>query len=157
MIDADGYRLNVGIILINQAGQLFWGKRAGMEDAWQFPQGGIQENETPETAMYRELTEELGLLAEHVEIIAESPDWMTYHLPKKFRRYDTEPLCIGQKQKWFLLRLTAEDSCIKLDTATKPEFDQWAWVDKKYPAQHVILFKRDVYQRILKIFEKYLD
>ncbi len=105
MIDEDGFRPNVGIILANAQGQVLWARRVG-QDAWQFPQGGIAENETPEQALFRELHEEIGLKQEHVRIVSCTQGWLRYRLPKRFLRYRSKPLCIGQKQKWFLLMLT---------------------------------------------------
>lgn len=156
LIDQEGFRLNVGIVLVNRNNKLFWAKRMGMKNAWQFPQGGMNSQETPIQAMYRELTEELGLHAEDVELLAESADWTFYRLPKKFIRRDSKPLCIGQKQKWFLLRLISGDHHVKLKHSEKPEFDAWRWVDYWYPVDHVIAFKREVYQDVLQEFEKYL-
>ena len=101
MIDTEGYRPNVGIILTNQQGQLLWAKRVN-QDAWQFPQGGIQRDETPIAAMYRELEEEVGLLPEHVTVVACTRGWLSYRLPKRMIRHNSLPICIGQKQKWFL-------------------------------------------------------
>jgi putative (di)nucleoside polyphosphate hydrolase len=155
LIDSEGFRLNVGIIVMNDHKKLLWARRIGTKNAWQFPQGGIQENESPEAAMYRELKEELGLLPEDVEIIKESEDWLGYRLPKAFRRYHSKPLCIGQKQKWFLLRLLSPENKIKLDSAPTPEFEEWHWVDYWYPARHVIQFKQAVYRAVLKEFEHY--
>ncbi len=153
MIDEEGYRLNVGIVLANQHGQLLWGRRIGTKNAWQFPQGGMALEETPQQAMYRELTEELGLDAKDVTLIAETKDWLFYSLPERYRRYDSLPLCIGQKQKWFLLRLESDDSKIRLDLSTNPEFDSWCWVDYWYPINQVIEFKQAVYQQVLSEFE----
>ena len=100
MIDSQGYRANVGIVLHNDAGQLFWCKRAG-QDAWQFPQGGITQNESPEDALYRELKEETGLSREDVEVVASSKQWLKYRLPPHLIRRKCFPKCIGQKQRWF--------------------------------------------------------
>ncbi len=152
MIDAHGFRLNVGIILANDQGRVFWGKRAGWEDAWQFPQGGVQDNETLEETMYRELGEELGLLNKDVKIIGMTQGWLSYYLPKHLRRYRSKPLCIGQRQKWFLLQLTSADEAIRLDACDSPEFDSWRWVDYWYPLQHVVAFKREVYRKALQEF-----
>lgn len=152
VIDSEGFRLNVGIIVCNDEGQLLWCRRFGKHDAWQFPQGGMNPEETPKDAMYRELKEELGLSSGDVECLAESHDWLSYILPKAFRRYRSKPLCIGQKQKWFLLRLTAEESSVSLDQSDEQEFDQWCWVDYWRPVSEVIEFKRDVYQKALKEF-----
>ena len=98
MIDSEGFRPNVGIILANDAGQVLWAKRIG-HNAWQFPQGGIQHGETPEQALYRELREEVGLLPEHVQIIAQTKGWLRYRLPHRYIRTDSDPVCIGQDRK----------------------------------------------------------
>ena len=104
MIDKDGFRANVGIILCNEHNQVLWAQRA-RHDSWQFPQGGIKSHETPEEAVYRELMEEVGLQEQHVEIIGKTNGWLRYRLPKRYLRYGNKPLCIGQKQRWFLLQL----------------------------------------------------
>lgn len=156
MIDAKGYRLNVGIILVNNQGRLFWGKRVGKQDAWQFPQGGIQAQESPLQAMYRELHEELGLFAKDVSILAVSKKWLSYRLPKPLVRHDSKPICIGQRQKWFLLELIGEDSAIRFDLGEVPEFDNWHWVEYWHPLQQVIAFKRNVYRQALTEFEPIL-
>lgn len=148
MIDADGYRPNVGIILSNPQGQLFWARRIG-QDAWQFPQGGIKPHETPEQALFRELWEEIGLTSEHVQVLGSTRGWLRYKLPKWLMRRNEQPLCIGQKQIWYLLQLAGSENNVKLDHAEKPEFDGWRWVDYWYPLQQVVSFKRDVYERAL--------
>lgn len=155
LIDKDGYRLNVGIILCNHDQQVLWARRVG-QDAWQFPQGGIKPSETPEDALYRELKEEVGLEQNHVKIIATTSNWLRYRLPRRLVRYGSKPLCIGQKQMWFMLRLTGEDSDIKLDLGDKPEFDHWCWVDYWHPLQEVVEFKRNVYQTALKELEPFV-
>lgn len=152
MIDENGLRANVGIIIINDENQVLWAKRTHLDNAWQFPQGGINEGETPEQAMYRELDEELGLTPEKVEILDESQQWYTYYLPKRFRRYNETPMCIGQRQKWFLLRFTGSDRDVALDKHTKPEFNEWCWKPYWYPIRHVITFKQDVYRKALREF-----
>ncbi|KAA8733836.1 RNA pyrophosphohydrolase [Acinetobacter qingfengensis] len=148
MIDSEGFRPNVGIILANDAGQVLWAKRIG-HNAWQFPQGGIQYGETPEQALYRELYEEVGLLPEHVDIIAQTRGWLRYRLPYRYIRTDSNPVCIGQKQKWFLLRLVGSQNNICLNTTEPAEFDEWQWVSYWYPLGQVVNFKRDVYRRAL--------
>lgn len=153
MIDEAGYRYGVGIILINDVGQVLLAKRIGYKDAWQFPQGGIDGNETPEQAMYRELEEELGLTKDSVCLLQVTDDWLAYDLPENYRRYYRTPLCVGQKQKWFLLHLQEEDHVIALDQTLKPEFDQWCWADYGQPMKYVVFFKADVYRSVLKIFE----
>ena len=149
MIDCDGYRPNVGIILSNRERRLFWGKRIGQQ-AWQFPQGGIRRNETPLEAMYRELTEETGLQAEHVEVIGNTQDWLRYRLPRHLIRRRSNPVCIGQKQIWFMLRLVGDEDCVRLDAVSTPEFDSWRWVEYWRPMREVVFFKRHVYRRALR-------
>ena len=155
-IDAQGLRLNVGIIIVNHENKVFWAKRIKGRNAWQFPQGGINQNETPRQAMYRELYEELGLLEKDVEFVSVTKKWMTYLLPKRFQRQHSVPLCVGQKQKWFLLRLVSPDETISLDVTDKPEFSEWHWVDYWHAPEHVISFKKNVYRRALQVFEPIL-
>jgi len=150
VIDSEGFRANVGIVLANDRGQVMWARRVGGRDAWQFPQGGISRGESPEEALYRELHEEVGLLPESVEILACTRGWLRYRLPKAYIRKGQNPVCIGQKQKWFLLRMLAEDAEVKLDCNAKPEFDHWEWVSYWYPLNQVIAFKREVYRQAMK-------
>ena len=156
MIDAEGYRANVAIVIANNKKQVLWAKRIG-QDAWQFPQGGIAAEESPEEALYRELEEETGLHKEHVRLIARTEDWLKYDLPKKYIRNDRKRTCIGQKQIWFLLQLTASENNIKLDQSHPAEFDDWCWTQYWSPAEQVINFKRDVYRAALKQLEPHLD
>ncbi len=150
MIDSDGFRPNVGIMLANDQGQLLWARRVGGHDAWQFPQGGISAGETPEQALYRELHEEVGLSQDAVEVLGSTKGWLRYRLPRRFIREGQKPLCIGQKQKWFLLRLLEADAAVQLDLNDKPEFDHWQWVSYWYPLDQVISFKREVYRKAMK-------
>lgn len=149
MIDSEGFRANIGIMLANGRGELLWARRIG-QDAWQFPQGGINEGESPRQALFRELKEEIGLSERDVEVLACTRGWLRYRLPQRLLRRDSQPLCIGQKQKWFLLRMLAEDQRVSFDNDYKPEFDGWRWVSYWYPLGQVINFKRDVYRRALK-------
>lgn len=152
MIDADGYRPNVGIIICNKNGQVLWAKRFG-QHSWQFPQGGIKEGETPEKAMYRELYEEVGLQPDDVKIVASTRHWLRYKLPKRLVRWDSPaPVCIGQKQRWFLLQLITKENKIEFESSAAPEFDDWRWVSYWYPVRQVVSFKRDVYRRALSEF-----
>lgn len=148
VIDPDGYRPNVGIVLMQQDGRVFWARRVH-RDGWQFPQGGMNSDETPLEAMYRELREETGLLAEHVEVLGATPGWLRYRLPPRAVRRTDRLVCIGQKQVWFLLKMKGQESDLCLDLTDKPEFDQWRWVDFWYPVEHVVVFKRGVYARAL--------
>ena len=149
MIDKEGFRANVGIVLSDGRGRILWAKRIG-QNAWQFPQGGINPGESPEQALYRELYEEIGLQQQDVRILAQTRGWLRYRLPKRYIRRHSQPLCIGQKQKWFLLELTGSESKICFECGDKPEFDSWSWVNYWYPIEKIVEFKRDVYRKALK-------
>ncbi|KAE9538364.1 RNA pyrophosphohydrolase [Ursidibacter maritimus] len=156
MIDFDGYRPNVGIVICNKQGQVLWAKRFG-QNSWQFPQGGINEGENIETAMYRELYEEVGLSRKDVRVLWASKYWLKYKLPKRLVRMENaQPVCIGQKQRWFLLQLVSDESLINLKTSKTPEFDGWRWVSFWYPVRQVVSFKRDVYRKVMKEFAQIL-
>lgn len=155
MIDSNGFRLNVGIILVGPENRLFLARRAG-QDAWQFPQGGIQKNETLKQALYRELYEEIGLSPEDVRLLGCSSRWLKYRLPARFIRHDTHPVCIGQKQKWFMLRLIADETSVHLNRTSTPEFDEWRWVNYWDPLKCVIAFKKAVYRSALQEFASLL-
>lgn len=149
MIDEDGFRFNVGIIVTDGSGQVLWAKRR-KQNAWQFPQGGLKIDENPEEALYRELYEELGLEEGDVEIMGCTRSWLHYRLPEHLLRHHIQPLCIGQKQKWFMLRLTGNEEKVRLNITDSPEFDRWRWVHYWYPIRQVIAFKRHVYRRALE-------
>lgn len=153
MIDRDGYRPNIGIILTNSEGQVFWARRCG-RDGWQFPQGGIKYRETVEEALFRELHEEVGLLPAHVEVMGRTRNWLRYDIPQEFRRTPKPNtgrgrVFRGQKQIWFLLRLLTSESEVCLDATTTPEFDAWRWVDYWSPLDNIVEFKRQVYRLAL--------
>lgn len=148
MIDSDGYRPNVGIIVANPKGQVLWARRVG-QDAWQFPQGGINEGESMETALYRELKEEIGLGEDQVEIINSTRGWLRYKLPKRYLRQNNTSF-VGQKQKWYLLKMLTDDKNVRFDQSETPEFDHWSWVSYWYPLGQVVPFKKDVYRRAMK-------
>lgn len=152
VIDEAGYRSNVGIIIMNQQRRLFWARRVGRSNAWQFPQGGVAEGETPEQTLYRELYEEVGLRPEDVKVLASTQEWLHYDLPPYLIRHHMTPLCIGQKQKWFLLEMVGSESNICFDCSPIPEFDHWRWVTYWYPLCKVIDFKKEVYQKALREF-----
>jgi len=155
MLDRDGYRPNVGIIIVNQRNEVFWGKRV-REHSWQFPQGGIKYGETPEQAMYRELHEETGLKAEHVRILGRTRDWLRYDVPREWIKRDFRGNYRGQKQIWFLLRLVGRDCDVRLRCSEHPEFDAWRWHDYWVPLDSVIEFKREVYSLALNELSRLL-
>jgi putative (di)nucleoside polyphosphate hydrolase len=156
MLDREGFRPNVGIILLNQQNEVWWGKRV-REHSWQFPQGGIKHGETPEQAMYRELEEEVGLRAEHVKIIGRTRDWLRYEVPDHFIKREVRGHYRGQKQIWFLLRMVGRDCDVNLRISEHPEFDAWRWHDYWVPMDMVIEFKRDVYTRALQELSRFLN
>ena len=148
MIDGDGYRPNVGIIIANNKGQVLWARRVG-QDAWQFPQGGINTKESIEDALFRELKEETGLDPKNVEIIGSTRGWLRYKLPKRMLRQNTSSF-VGQKQRWYLLKMLAEDDAVSFVHSDTPEFDHWRWVSYWYPLGQVVSFKQEVYRKAMK-------
>jgi putative (di)nucleoside polyphosphate hydrolase len=152
VIDPDGYRPNVGIVLIRQDGKLFWARRVS-RDGWQFPQGGMNSDETPLEAMYRELEEEVGLQGSDVRLLGSTRGWLKYRLPRRCIRHHERPTCVGQKQVWFLLELVSGEHRIRFDATDTPEFSEFSWVDYWYPLQGVVSFKRDVYASALGAFQ----
>lgn len=157
MLDREGYRPNVGIILLNTNNEVWWGKRI-REQSWQFPQGGIKHGETPEQAMYRELREETGLKREHVEIIGRTQNWLRYDVPPHFIRREIRGHYRGQKQIWFLLRMLGRDTDVDLNGVSEtPEFDAWRWHQYWVPLDAVIEFKRNVYMKALQELSRFLE
>jgi putative (di)nucleoside polyphosphate hydrolase len=159
MIDEHGYRPNVGIVLCNAARQVFWARRCH-SNGWQFPQGGVHENESPEAAMFRELHEEIGLAPSHVEVIGRTRDWLRYDIPDEYRRRGGNGSgrveFRGQKQLWFLLRLVGRDEDVRLDLGRKPEFEDWRWIEYWRALDEIVPFKRDVYRLALTELEPLL-
>ncbi len=155
MIDQDGYRPNVGVILSNAEGRVLWAQRRGRE-GWQFPQGGIRQHETPEQALFRELYEEVGLMREDVTVLGRTGAWLYYDVPRRFSGSGRTRSFRGQKQLWFLLRLTSGDEQVRLDCSDRPEFEAWRWVDYWTPVEEIVAFKRDVYMRALSELEPLL-
>ena len=150
MLDSKGYRLNVGIVIADGKGNVLWAKRK-RQGGWQFPQGGIHDGESPLDAMYRELNEEVGLNPGDVELWGQTRNWWRYRLPEKMVRTSSSgQTCIGQKQRWFLLHLTSDDSLVKLDAHSDPEFEEWRWVSYWYPVLQIVDFKRWVYRHMLR-------
>ena len=156
MIDRDGYRPNVGIILCNAKNEVFWGKRI-REHSWQFPQGGIDKGESPEQAMYRELYEEVGLQSQHVRILGRTKNWLRYEVPTHWIKREWRSSYKGQKQIWYLLRLTGRDCDVSLRASGHPEFDAWRWSDYWVPLDSVIEFKREVYRLALNELANYIE
>ena len=156
MLDREGFRPNVGIVLVNSRNEVFWGKRI-REHSWQFPQGGIKRGETPEEAMFRELHEEVGLFPEHVRILGRTKGWLRYEVPTHWVKREWRGSYKGQKQIWFLLRLVGRDSDVCLRATNKPEFDAWRWNDYWIPLDAVIEFKRTVYEQALNELVRFVD
>ncbi len=148
-IDPQGFRANVGIVLMRDGGELFLGGRRDGR-GWQFPQGGVRRDEHPDEALYRELHEEVGLARDDVELLASTRQWLRYRLPSQFVRRRSGPLCIGQKQRWYLLRMVADESRLNFAATANPEFDSGRWVDYWSPVREVVYFKRAVYARALQ-------
>ncbi|CAL1329290.1 RNA pyrophosphohydrolase [Candidatus Providencia siddallii] len=151
MIDNNGFRKNVGIIICNRYEQVLWARRYG-KYSWQFPQGGVDYGESSKQTMYRELYEEIGLLHNNVKLLAFNNHWLCYKLPKHLIRWNKKPICIGQKQKWFLLEFKCNESDINMQNNKSPEFDSWKWVSYWYPIRYIVSFKREVYRLIMKKF-----
>ena len=151
MVDKDGFRANVAMVISDGRGKLFWAKRLGQQ-AWQFPQGGVDPRESAEQALYRELYEEVGLESSDVKIIQRTKKWLRYHIPPQMQRKNSKPLCIGQKQKWFFLQLTGDSAKVRFDATGTPEFDSWEWVNYWYLIESVVSFKRTVYRNALLEF-----
>lgn len=155
MLDREGFRPNVGIIMLNANNEVWWGKRV-REHSWQFPQGGIKYGESPEQAMFRELEEETGLLPEHVKVIGRTRDWLRYEVPDHFIKREIRGHYRGQKQIWFLLRMVGRDCDVNLRASSHPEFDAWRWHDYWVPLDTVIEFKRGVYQMALQELSRFI-
>jgi putative (di)nucleoside polyphosphate hydrolase len=156
MLDREGFRPNVGIIMLNANNEVWWGKRV-REHSWQFPQGGIKYGESPEQAMFRELEEETGLLPQHVKVIGRTRDWLRYEVPDHFIKREIRGHYRGQKQIWFLLRMVGRDCDVNLRASTHPEFDAWRWHDYWVPLDTVIEFKRGVYQLALQELSRFIN
>jgi putative (di)nucleoside polyphosphate hydrolase len=150
VIDSEGFRANVAIVILNAEGKVFWGKRC-RQGSWQFPQGGVNKGESFLSAMYRELYEEVGLYPQDVEVIAATDNWFRYKLPGRYLGQKNIN-CIGQKQKWFLLKLVVPQSTINLGATILPEFDTFTWIHHWAAAREVIAFKKQVYEKALKFF-----
>lgn len=148
------YRPGVGMMMLNSERKVFVAKRIDtVSEAWQMPQGGLDDGENPRTAALRELEEEIG--TRNVEIITESQDWLHYDLPEDLIPKLWGGKYRGQRQKWFLMHFTGSDTDIHIDTA-HPEFSQWKWIDPPELPDIIVPFKRDLYQQILKRFADFI-
>ena len=153
------YRLNVGAVLFNQAGQVLVARRADLPNAegqaggWQLPQGGIDDGEDPSGAVLRELEEEIGTAK--AEIIGEHPDWLTYDLPPHLVGVALRGRYRGQRQRWFALRFTGVDADIRLDLDPHPEFDAWRWAALAELPALAVAFKRPIYQVLAVSFAQF--
>ena len=149
------YRPSVGVVLMNEQGKVFVGQRIdNPTEAWQMPQGGIDKDEEPEQAALRELKEEIG--CNRVEVLAGTSEWLFYDLPSDLQNKLWGGKFIGQRQLWFLARFMGSDSDINIATA-KPEFSAWRWVEPQLLPKIIVPFKRDLYNRLLEIFNYYLQ
>mgnify|MGYP000085436066 CR=1 FL=1 len=156
-IEALPYRPCVGIMVFNQQGGVFAGQRLdNNQDAWQMPQGGVEKDEHPEAAALRELEEETGIPAHAVEILAETQDWIPYDLPHALVPRLWKGRYRGQKQKWFLLRFTGEDSLVNINTE-HPEFREWCWLPPTELLDKIVPFKRDTYERVIREFQALVE
>ena len=149
LIDKEGFRSNVGMIIANGRGDVLWAKRTQQGDSWQFPQGGIDHGESPKEALFRELYEEVGLKESQVKVVAQTRSWLRYRIPNHLVRKRQKPRCIGQKQKWFLLELQCSEDDIRFDCGDRPEFTEWRWVSYWYPLNQVVDFKKEVYRKAM--------
>ena len=142
------YRPCAGILLVNRNDQVFVGERLDRARAWQMPQGGIDDGETPEQAALRELEEEIGVSPSDVEVLGRTKDWVLYDLPDQLKGKMWGGKYAGQKQIWFKMRLLADDSVISIETA-HPEFGRWKWSKPADVIEEIVDFKRDVYKTVL--------
>jgi len=152
MTNGDRYRRGVGIMLLNSAGKVFVGARIdNTDEAWQMPQGGIDEGEEPWATALRELEEETGIPPHLVERIADCPERLKYDLPAELRGELWGGKYKGQDQDWYLARFLGRDSDINIETE-HPEFREWKWIEPEQLPELIVPFKRDLYRHLLSEF-----
>ena len=150
------YRPGAGVMLLNRQGKALVGQRLDSTlEAWQLPQGGLDEGETPEEGAYRELEEETGVNRRHVEIIARCPEQLTYDLPDDLVGKMWKGKWRGQRQTWFLMRFLGEDKDVDLETE-EPEFRAWKWADPAELPALIVPFKTKLYEDVLAAFAEWL-
>lgn len=151
----EGYRPNVGLVIINQHHQVLMGARIDI-GAWQLPQGGIDEGEEPRQAALRELTEETGISPDMVEVLAEYPHWLVYVLPPQLRQNPKHAAQVGQIQKWFLIRYSGPDELPLPPAGVALEFNEFKWVPMGEIMRDVVYFRKAIYEEIAHYFAGYL-
>ena len=156
-IEALPYRPCVGVMLLNRDGLIFAGQRIDSDaPAWQMPQGGIDDGETPQQAALRELEEEIGLPPSRVELLAQTPDWLHYDLPADIVPRIWGGRFRGQKQHWFLMRFLGEDAEIDIEERAHPEFSRWRWIGAEQMLAEIVPFKRPTYEQVIAAFHPWL-
>ena len=147
-----GWRLGVGIVLLNIKKEIFMGERLDNKGAWQMPQGGVKigKNEELDEAAIRELYEETGV--KNVTLISESKEWHYYELPKPIANKLWGGKFVGQKQKWFLFHFLGKNSEINIKNNRSPEFYDWKWVEPKHVSNEIVNFKKNIYKKVLLEF-----
>ena len=161
MSEESNYRLNVGLIIVNNYGKVLICKRKN-SNQWQFPQGGIDEGESPIEAAKREIFEEVGIKSSQIRVLGKIKDWVKYEIPKKLAKKNFKKKgIVGQKQKWFIFKIKSKAS-ISFINDPDNEFDDFAWVSYWHPIALIVSFKKDVYRSVLAellpiYFNEFLD